>query len=329
MKKNTENMEAQYQGLLQNIIKAGSLDDPATGKPFLPSKEVLRSIQSTFNELQTQLADEKKDNQDILDAAEKAVNDCNADRASAFSSSVVPKKNAMTAARGTHSTCRGTEDTQIADMETKCQTFQDKKAKCSEKQDWYVQYNEAADLGADETNDLKDVVDAAVECKASVGTLSGTAVDCDGKQTAFVSSYCTFEGALASTCATHKKCYDDETRDYGITKGSVENLEVEQKTILKMVKKVDCYFNKLLGAQLGNMPKQSDIDECMQSSPTTTELDIVYTDPQPEDPCLQNGDLSGEHALPTYRPGQGTWYTVEMNGLGLHDKLNGDAGCGR
>lgn len=329
MKKNTENMEAQYQGLLQKIIKTGSLNDPDTGKPFVPDKTVLETIQTTFNDLRSQLEGEKDTNQGILTAAKEAVNECNSDRATAFSSSVVPKKDVMVGARGTHSTCRGTEDEQITDMESKCQIFQDKKTKCSENQDWYVQYNEASDLGADEQNDLKDVVDAAVDCKASVGTLKTTALDCDAKQSTFVTTYCTYELDLSTTCATHKKCYDDETKDYAVTKGSVEKLEEEQKTILRMVKKVDCYFNKLIAAQEGSMPKQSDIDFCMNSKPTDSELDISYVDPDPEDACLNHPDLSGEHALPTYRPGQGTWYTVEMAGLTAHGKLNADTGCGR
>merc|ERR1719222_573926 len=99
-----------------------------------------------------------------------------------------------------------------------------------------------------------------------------------------------------------------------------------------MVGKVDCYLKVLIGASANNMPNQQDITDCTEKDIPTDALNIKYDEPEAADACLQNTALQGEHALPTHRPGKGTWYMDEYQGtksgdLSKHDKLTADSNC--
>merc|ERR1719271_656088 len=303
MQENTKQMEDQYRALLQNIVSSGSMQNPETGKPWLPSQDFLTVVEQQFTALKDELKNEKSQNEGILAQAHQNVVDCNTARKTAFDAAgtgVVALQGAMQTARGTHSQCRKDEDVDIADMEDKCKQFDDLASKCDENQDWYAQYNEAS-IDAPAANTLQTVVAKATACKGSVDTVTATAAQCDA----------------------------DQTSNLATSRASVEALEKEQKTIWRMVGKVECYLSKLVAAGVNSMPTQADITSCSSKTIGDDELTITYKDPVPEDKCMDNAALNGDLASPTNRPGQQGWYDHEMAGLTAHNKLNDNVACAR
>jgi len=331
MQENTQQMEDQYRALLQNIVSSGSMQNPETGKPWLPSQDFLTVVEQQFTALKDELKNEKSQNEGILAQAHQNVVDCNTARKTAFDAAgtgVVALQGAMQTARGTHSTCRNGEDSDIADMEDKCAQFDALASKCDENQDWYAQYNDAS-IVADASNTLQTVVAKATACKGSVDTVTATAAQCDADQTAFKKSFCDYEKHLSAVCHTHNECYKLQTSNLATSRASVEALEKEQKTIWRMVGKVECYLSKLVAAGVNSMPTQADITSCSSKTIGDDELTITYKDPVPEDKCMDNAALNGDLASPTNRPGQQGWYDHEMAGLTAHNKLNDNVACAR
>lgn len=322
-------MEEQYKGLLQNIVSSGSLQDPKTGTPWLPSESILKVVDEQFKSIITELEGEHDDNQKILDDAHAAVVKCNTDKTTAFDTpetGVLAKQAASASARGTHKACRQQEDKDILDMETKCGVFEDLTQKCTENQDWYVQYQDDK-VAVEADNSLDQVVKAAVSCKAAIGTVNSRSATCDADQTNFVKAFCAYEKLLTNTCAAHDSCYNKQYGFLNTSTDSVKALEVEQKTIFRMVKKVDCYIGKLLKAEVNMMPKQSDIQTCIDLVPDDSSLDIKYETVADKLLCMNNAKLGTDLASSSYKPGKTTWYNTEMAGLTDHNKLNDNVQC--
>lgn len=336
MQQSTKAMEDQYRSLLENIVKSQSMTDPATGTPWLPSTEFFNTVGQQFTALKDELKQEKADNEKILQEAHDEVKSCNTKRRDAFSNAthgVLEMQSKMQGARDTHKDCRNSEDAAITDMEGKCKAFDDLGSKCDANQDWYAQYNDASIAVSSDTiqNSLKAVVDNAVLCKSGVDTATETANDCDNKQKLFKNAFCKYEGDLSRTCNTHGVCYTNEVANLGTTTSSVQALEKEQKTIWRMVGKVECYLHALLAAGPGTMPTQDTINGCVSEQPDDSALTIVYTEAEARDPCMEHPDLNGDLANDNYRPGKGNWYTTETQvksgDLTKHDKLNADSHC--
>jgi len=345
MQENTKQMEDQYRALLQNIVSSGSMANPETGKPWLPSQDFLTVVKDQFTALKTELLSEKSQNEGILEQAHNNVVQCNTARKSAFdatdvgvkwpSAGVLALQSTMQGARTTHSTCRNGEDVDITDMEGKCAAFDDLASKCDENQDWYAQYNDA-NIAATAANTLQTVVAKATACKGAVDTVTTTAAQCDTDQTAFKQSFCAYEHRLDSVCVTHHSCYELQTRNLDTTNSSVAALEIEQKTIWRMVGKVECYLTALVNAGATSMPTQATITSCSGTPIADSDLTITYNAVAAEDECMKNNalreDYAGLHAKvqgSNYRPGDELWYHTEMAGLTTHNKLNDNVACGR
>jgi len=302
------------------------MNDPATGKPWLPSANFFSVVQEQFNSLKTELEAEKTQNEQILSDAHDAVVKCNTDRGTSFTDAVVPKQGTMQSARGAHSSCRTQEDADIGDMEAKCAAFDALASKCDDNQDWYAQYNDA-NINADASNTLQDVVSKATACKGAVDKTTEQAGTCDTAQATFKSAFCAYEKELSQVCTAHRSCYTLQTNNLAASTTSVKALEVEQKTIWRMIGKVECYLTALNAATADNMPTQAAITTCSTTAIDDSKLTITYTDPAAEDKCMDNAALNGDLASPTNRPGAGTWYATEMAGLTEHNKLNADSAC--
>jgi len=295
---------------------------------MLPSQNFFDVVKKQFDSLKDELLSEKSANEGILADAHAAVVACNTARNTRFTEGggVLALQGSMQSARGTHKTCRTDEDGKIDDMEAKCAAFDALASKCDENQDWYAQYNDGG-IEAPASNTLQEVVTKATACKGSVDSTTAVANQCDADQTTFKTAFCTYERELSKACATHASCYTLQTGNLAASRKSVEALEVEQKTIWRMVGKVECYLTALMGATVDNMPTQAAITTCSQKVIDDSALTITYKDPAPEDKCMDNDSLGGDLGSPTNRPGAGSWFATEMNGLTAHNKLNDDAAC--
>lgn len=331
MQENTQAMEDQYKALLQNIVTSGSLQDPKTGTPFLPAQNFFDVVDKQFGQLLDELESEKNDNNQLLVAAHNAVKKCNSDMEDKIGVLVNTELATVRSNRATHSTCRNTEDNNIGDMEGKCKTFDDYATKCSDHQDWYAAYS-VSGVNGGEDNTLANVIDSAELCKNAVATVDSQAAECDTAQSTFKSSYCTYETRLTTAiCGTHSTCYTDQTGYLQTSNTSVAELEKEQKTIFRMVKKVQCYIEKLKGASVDSMPVQADIVECSGLVPDDASLDITYDPVEAKSNCQTNSQLGTDTrdlANAGYKPGEGAWYNDEMSGLTEHNKLNTNCKCG-
>lgn len=329
MQQHAEAMEEQYKSLIQKIITSGSLTDPETGTPYLPAKSFLDTVEKSFAALEQALKTEKEDNEGLLTAAHDAVKKCNSDRGDSFQSTIVGSVSTLKGARSTHAQCRNTEDSEIADMETKCAEFDDLADHCNENQDWYAQYKDSSIDNGGAGNTLREVVRTATACKGAVGQVTATANQCDIDQDAFKSSFCAFSTALTHVCSTHANCYNTETGNLASLTTSVKALEKEQKTVWTALGKVGCFLDVLLGATFTNMPTQASITACNGKDINTDVLTITYTPAVAEDPCLEHSALEDERATP--KPGSSAWWNMEMKGkngdLTNHDKLKENSAC--
>lgn len=335
MQENTQAMETQYKALLQSIVDAKSLDDPATGKPFLPADNFFEVVDEQFNSLLGELSNEKTQNEGLLAQALQNVVDCNTAMETSMDGIVSSEQGAMTIARQYHSECRARENGDIEDMESECGKFDELSSKCSDNQDWYAASNDAS-IGGGGSNTLSAVIAQADKCKDAVTKVSEQSADCDSGQSTFKSTYCSYASRVTTVCTEQNSCYTQQVANHGVTKSSVEDLEKEQKIIYKMVKKVQCYVGKLREAEKNNMPTQADIADCSSRDPDASSLTITYDDPAPQSACMANTDLGtttwntklgGETPGPTNKPGVGSWYNTEFGTLTTHNTLNEDCAC--
>jgi len=333
MQQNTQAMEEQYKALLQNIVSSGSMSDPETGKPWLPSENFFKVVREQFKNLKDELKAEKDQNEGLLSNAHQAVQNCSDARSASFSAAgtgVIALQGAMQAARTSHRTCRLDENGKIATMEDECGKFDNIQSKCSDNQDWYAAFDENSIAVASESNTLQSVVTQAGVCVVAVDAETTKANECDGLQTAFHSSFCKYEKDLSAVCKKYNDCYDLQKSNLLTTRASVEALEGEQKTIWRMVGKVECYLQVLTDATADHMPTQADITGCTQLQPDDSELNIGYKTVIEKEECMKNAALNNDLASETHRPGAGTWYNDEFDAdMQLHEKLNADQGCSR
>lgn len=362
MQDNTKAMESQYKALLQNIVDSGSLTDPKTGTPWLPQQEFLNTVKSQFADLVTELEFERDTNQGLLNNSHDELTKTNTDMGAGISKITHGAKNAthgsfpaMRDARDTHKTCREWEDKNITDMELQCQEFDNLTTKCHDHQDWYAAYDDDTIANVDgQENLLSTLVEQAEECRVAVDRVDKKSVECDNAQKTFKNKYCTYSRDLSTLCNMHSKDYQARMKDLKQTNKSIAELEVEQKTIFRMVQRVQCYITKLLGAKVDDMPDQTDIEFCINLKPDDGNLTIRYDVPDAQDECWQHADFSAENPnsnaqrdKPTdptacsecssgsescpcetdYEPGKGDWYDTEMAGLKEHEKLNADENC--
>lgn len=330
MKMNSKLMEDAYKGLLQKIVDSKSMSDPETGKPYLPDKSFLDIVEQQFALMKTELTKEKETNEQTLAKDIAAIAACNAARDAAFPN-ILSLQGAMQNQRGIHATCRGKEDGEIDDMETKCTAFDAIENKCHPDmavgQNWYAEFEEQ--IG----NPLMAIVNAATDCHDSVEKLKVTAKTCDDNQDDFTAAYCSYAKELESTCITLSQCYTAELAQFNKDKAQIEVLERDGKAIYRTIDKIKCYVDELLVAATGGaMPSQAAINTCNALKVDDSSLTIIYPTPAVKDDCDDPhhsalGNIANDMATAGFRPGMGNWYDAEMVGLTNHDKLNADAPC--
>lgn len=328
MQQSAQQMSDAYKKLLQDILSAGSLQDPVTGKDYVPPENVLDLVRGQFDGLETELKTQQGINQGIMDAHEQTIRDCNIARANAFAGDdgVVAKKDAMTAARTTHGDCREAEDKAIDEMETQCKKFQDLRRCDVADQNWYAV---SSDAGSFE-NSLDTVILEAEGCRTDVATVSSKAVECDGAQDTFKAAFCAYEEALTTTCSTLSSCYTTATTNRDTADTSIKGLEEEQKTMWRMIQKVHCYLDLLFEAarkHTEGMPTQAKIDECNGKIVDADEISITYDAAAAMDACEHHADVKDEQADDDYKPGTPDWYAGELQSYEKHGKLKENSPC--
>lgn len=328
MQASTEAMENQWKGLLEKIVKSGSLNDPATGNPWMPSKSlILDPVEKAVGEMEEELKEEKGLNSNIMKSHADAVRACIASRDTALDGEVKGLKNHMQAVRVNHATCRTSEDSAINTMETNCGHFEGLQ-KCGFEQDWFAQYSETG------TGGLADVVDAAVTCKGNIATTSDKAAECDGIQSAFAGAACNFGNKLRETCAAYDTCYSKQTGNWDQASASIQKLEAEQKIIYRMLGRIRCFLNVLYDkVNNGEVPTQADIDACVGATVTDEPLDVSY-----DEKATTKYDCAGAphpavadetaYFAAGYGPGDSNWYSAELGTMTEHGKLNPESGAG-
>lgn len=333
MQQNTQAMVDQYQALLQNIVSSGSLQDPKTGTPFLPSNDFLSAVKKQFDLLKEDLKEERDTNQDIITNALGHINNCSSARETSFVG-VLQLAGTMRTLRDTHETCRTGENTAIASMEDECKKFDAISDKCSDNQDWYAAFDDPSIKVEEHGNTLASVTSQAVVCADKVDAATTKAQECDQAQGNFKDGYCAYEKSLTEVCKTYNECYDSQKENYETSKASVDSLEKEQKTIWAMVGKVECYLQVMTDAVVTNMPTQADITGCQQLQPDTSKLTIDYGTVPNKDKCATNSALGSDPrdlASPQLRPGLASWFDGEFSGdtFQLHDKMGENTACAR
>lgn len=328
MQHSAQSMAESYQKLLQDIVAAGSLTDPVTGKDYVPSEQVLDIVKQQFTGLETELKEQQEINQGILDTHEQTIRDCNTARANAFAGAdgVVAKMNAMIAARNTHGDCRDAEDTAIDGMESECKKFQDLDRCDIGDQNWYAVSNDAANY----RNSLDDVIAQATSCRTNVAAVTAKATECDANQDSFKNAFCAYESALEATCTELDNCYSVAKSNKDKADTSISKLEEEQKTIWRMIQKVHCYLNLLFDAAKkhdAGMPDQAKINACNAMTASDSAISINYEAAEAQNLCADHPDVKAEPATDDYQPGTDDWYGGELQQYEKHGKLKDNSVC--
>lgn len=319
MKQSASAMEDQWRGLVANIAESNSWTNPATGNPWVPDKSlVLDPVKNVIDQMREQLVGQKDLNTWIMGNHTAEIAACNAAREAALTGTVIPLKTAMIAARGAHAGCRGEENTAISAMEAQCKKFDDlSKPTCTHEQDWFAGFAE----GTEGAGSLKELVANAASCKADIASTTSKAEECDGKQTSFTSAFCEYATELDTTCTTHDDCYTTQTGNWGLANGSIQKLEEEQKTIFRMLGRIECYLNLLFSKADNSVPTQADITTCENTAVTDTPLDVTYGVQEDRGLCYDDPRVNDES--PANKPGSDAWYNKEFDAsIALHSKLN-------
>lgn len=341
MQRTAEEATNAYSKLLNDIVTSGSLTDPVTGRPYVPTVTILDATRKEFDTLEDQLETQQETNQGILDKHVSSVRQCNTDRANAFAGDggVVDLMTKMTAARDTHGTCRDNEDVAIGLMEAECDKFKGLKRCGIEDQNWYA----VSDAKNGQDNSLDTVVSQAGICRKEVVNVTTYATQCDKDQDTFKAAFCAYEDKLVDTCATLDTCYAGAVKNHQKANFSISKLEEEQKTMYRMVKRVHCYLDLLFKAAKSEgaasaMPTATQIKACNDLVPTSSALDdsaldIKKTDLDAKDACgFEDGakghtDLKGEKATDDYQPGTQKFYDEELEDYKKHGKLKDNTVC--
>lgn len=331
MQQTTEAMEDQWKSLLQNIVNSGSLADPATGNPWMPSKSIiLDPVNNVIGQMEGELNDQKDLNTGIMDTHTKGVAACIATRNTALDGRVKTAKEKMQGSRTTHASCRDSEDTKIGKMEGSCQHFEGLD-KCDKEQDWFAQYSET------QTGPLATIVEAAVTCKADIASTKSQAETCDGDQSTFAADYCSYGTQVREVCAAYETCYATQTSNWDAAETSIKKLEAEQKIIYRMLGRIRCFLNLLYEkVDQGEVPTQADINKCQDATVTDAPLDVTY-----QEKATTPHGCTDANAYPTvndetaafaagYGPGDAGWYAAEFSSLVMstHNNLNPASGAG-
>lgn len=328
MQATTEAMEDQWKGLLQKIVASKSLNDPATGNPWMPSKTlILDPVEGAVSTMEGELKEQKGLNSQIMKNHADAIRTCISTRDAALDGEVKGLKTTMQSARGTHSTCRTAEDSAITTMEASCGHFEGLQ-KCGFEQDWFAQYSETNSGG------LKDVVDAAVTCKDDIAATSSKAGECDTAQTIFAGAACSYGNRVREVCLAYDTCYGKQTGNWNQAETSIKKLEEEQKIIYRMLGRIRCFLNVLYEKVNNNeVPTQKDIDDCVDATVTDEPLDVAYDSiaTTPYD-CGSNPHPAVQDETAAfaagYGPGDAGWYSAEFGLMTEHGKLNPETGAG-
>lgn len=326
MRESTKQMEDQYKSLVQNIVKSGSWDNPATGKPWVPNAtKFLDPVDGIISEMEEQLTGQKDENSGIMGTHTQNIVTCNTNLDNTIANTIAGLKATMVSDRGTHSSCRTNEDDEINSMELKCDAFKGTN-RCDSKhqQDWFAAMSKKSNDGSSGT--LKDIVKKAKNCRTSIGVLEGRANSCDNFQTNFQASWCAYASALDEACETHDNCYTTNKNNWNLAQGTITQLEKEQKIVYRMLGRIRCYLRLLFKKSANEAtPTQDDIAACQDATVTDEPLDVAYGQIAPPSLCAAADAVKDEPTSPT--PDSEEWYTREYTGMTDHDKLNAKAGC--
>lgn len=317
MRQNTVAMEEEYKGILQRIVSSRSLNDPATGTPYLPNPGFLKIVEEQFESLNASMVEQRDANQKILNDHRDKCAECNSKRNTAFNATSGVKQllTTMQWERGNHSECRVVEDEKIEDMETKCEEFDNITKKCEVDQNWYAHFGEddvdgsvsEQGYGDGEKSALRLIVEKATACKLAVDVVTAKAEECDAAQITFRQAYCAYAKRLDTVCTSLDTCYSTAYSNWKQAYDSIKVLEEEQKAIWRMVGKVTCYLKLLINARetkpttalvagcsdreekdnlvsLGNRPGAT-----KQLNKDDSYLDIDYSPPDVKDNCDGDG----------------------------------------
>lgn len=296
-------------------------------------------VRQQFDGVESELINQQKLNQGILDSHDQNVKDCNVARATAFAGEdgVKALKETMQGARTTHGQCREQEDKDIESMETECGAFQEMQKCDIPDQNWYASSTNSK--AGDYKNSLQTVISQAKTCRTKVNKVSTQAAQCDADQDKFTAAFCAYEAKLTATCSELDTCYATAKANKAQADTSIAKLEEEQKTMWRMVQRVHCYLDLLFNVRstqgTAQMPEQKDIDKCNaltgdELKRKDSEIDLAYEAADEKDLCEtheDNKDGLFTLASPDYEPGTMAWYKGELERYEAHGKLKENTAC--
>lgn len=328
---NTQAMEEEWKSILMNIAQSGSWSNPKTGNPWVPNKTgVLEPVQTVIEEMEDELKEQKVLNTDIMGNHTADVKTCNAVMNAAIKAAAANEYEAFKKSRTTHADCRVAENTQIEAMEKDCGVF-NASNKCGHEQDWFAAYQESPDNKA--AGSLAKIVDEAVECKREIGVTTKKAEECDGNQDTFTGNFCSYRCAVDGACSTHAECWGKARDGWNAANTSITALEQEQKTIYRMLQRIRCYLDLLVGKADGvwkeTPPTAEDIAKCGEGTLKweDQELDVAKGGIEAAATCyghaLLTDDNYGSSSLPTGGPNNGPgWPDFEATEFDSNVALN-------
>jgi hypothetical protein len=236
----------------------------------LVTDNLLPGLYSSHDYAQQQIVDSKED----IDA-------CNA--MAENMADVYMKGNATSAAEANHTGCRGEEEDDHTDMETKCNDL-----------NTFVTDTQFPDIPTPQEvvtlrPVLKQYKSLAIEfetkdeaCNSSTIIYDKKAEDCDTDQARFESSFCQYRDALVQAHDDYIACYNAANASHFDLKAQMESQVIHRKAEHKSMKKIICYLNVWLGNGDPSTVNTTHLASC-DDEIDTSRMDIAY----PEVPSLR------------------------------------------
>jgi len=125
--------------------------------------------------------------------------------------------------------------------------------------------------------------DLYIKCKNAKGTHLDETVKCDGKQSVFESSYCTYAALLALTCETLSSCRTTNIKFFNEGLSEVKVAEKARQADCEVGHKVTCLLK--IFEETNNEEKPKMLEACKKKEKPKCPDEIVFPPPPPPPPC--------------------------------------------
>lgn len=277
------------ESIVQSALKSGTTIDDTT-------KEVLAEVKQSLTDV-SEVAIKDAHDVDVAarqHALENVQTECDGAYQTSFDQDK-DIKDATTGKEDEHAACRTAQAEVASDAEEKCEAVDNYlgsltppncQVPSKDGMDSYISSLKSyyASLETQWPTVLQTCTDAQ-------GTEAAKIAECNTKQSAFESAFCSYRHDVYTTCKEYRNCFN--TMEYELTQvlDATAKSAASRKLEWTAIQKIKCYVDVLLSDK-ETSERQEQMDACKDLNPDTSHLDLAdVTLPSPKD-CTALADVS-------------------------------------